>query len=248
MARKVALITGALTGIGRAAAFVLARYDHAVVVSGRSQEAGEALERELAAQGAEAMFVRADVKDETQVSALVDRTVERFGCLDVAVNCAGVDGSSLLLVDETAESIDHILDTNIRGTIFAMKHELRVMLPRRSGAIVNCSSTMAHVARPGLGVYCASKRAVEGLTQAGALEAAAHNVRVNAIAPGSIDTPMLDRVAATRGGKAEIGAHNPLQRVGTAEEAAELIAFLASDKAAFITGQSVPIEGGRLTK
>jgi NAD(P)-dependent dehydrogenase (short-subunit alcohol dehydrogenase family) len=248
MTQKVALITGALSGIGRASAFILARDGYAVAVSGRREDAGIALQKELEAKGAKAIFMPVDVHFEDQIRNFVDKTVQRFGRLDAAINCAGVDGSSLELVNETEDSIDETLNVNIRGTIFAMKHQLRVMIPQRSGAIVNCSSTMARVARPGLGVYCASKRAVEGLTQAGAVEAAPYNVRVNAIAPGSIDTPMLDRVAATRGGKEQIGAHNPLGRVGTAEEAAELIAFLASDKAGFITGQSIPIEGGRLSK
>ncbi|HUN47431.1 MAG TPA: SDR family NAD(P)-dependent oxidoreductase, partial [Stellaceae bacterium] len=193
MSTSVVLITGALSGIGRAAALAFAREDYRVVVSGRRDDAGEALVRELRALGAEAEYVRADVREEEDVRRLVDRTVERFGRLDVAVNSAGSEGQPGPVLEQTTESIAQTFDANLVGTVLALKHELRVMREQGRGSIVNLSSTMGHKAAGGASIYTASKHAVEGLTKSAALEAAAFGVRVNAVAPGPTETGMLNR-------------------------------------------------------
>jgi len=249
MKNRVAVVTGGLSGIGRAAAEMLARHGAAVVVSGRNEAAGAALVQALAFDGARAAYIHCDVRQEADIKALVGHAVSRFGRLDCAVNNAGTDGASRPLVEQTGETYAETFDINVRGTLLCMKYEMQAMMAQgQGGSIVNLSSTMAFRGRPGLGLYCASKMAVEGLTRVGAIEGAAHNIRVNAIAPGQIDTPMLDRVAATRGGKDHIAASVPLKRVGTPEEAANLILFLCSDQSSYITGQSVAIEGGRLAQ
>src|SRR5580700_9852181 len=194
MTAPVILITGALTGIGRATALAFGREGATVVVSGRRQAEGEALEAELRGLGAEAAFIAADVRHEDDVRRLVDQTIARFGRLDVAVNNAGTEGQPGPLTAQTPESYAAMFDTNVLGTLLSLKHELRVMQPQGAGSIVNLSSTVGHRGAPGAAVYTASKHAVEGLTKSAALEAAAFGVRVNAIAPGPTDTAMLDRL------------------------------------------------------
>ena len=191
MNSAVVLITGALTGIGRATALAFARDGARVVASGRRDEAGKALVAELQALGAEAEYFHADVSKEEDVSNLIDQTISRFGRLDVAVNNAGTEGSLGPITDQTPASYATTFDTNVLGTLLSMKHELRVMLAQGSGSIVNLSSTFGIRGAPGAALYSASKHAVEGLTKSGALEGAAAGVRVNAIAPGPILTDMM---------------------------------------------------------
>src|ERR1700730_5936602 len=179
MGTQVVLITGALTGIGRATALAFASEGSNLVVSGRRDDAGLALAKELHSLGAAAEFVRADVRREDDVRALVAQTIERFGRLDVAVNNAGTEGKPGPLTEQSAESYAATFDTNVLGTLLSMKHELRVMRAQRSGSIVNLSSTMGQRGAPGASLYTASKHAVEGLTKAAALEGAAFGVRVN---------------------------------------------------------------------
>src|SRR6266581_6473198 len=188
MSSPVVLITGALTGIGRATALAFAKDGASIVASGRREAEGKALEAELRSLGAEAAFIRADVRHEDEVRNLVDQAVARFGRIDAAVNSAGTEGKPGPIVDQTAESYAATFDTNVLGTLLSMKHELRVMLAQRSGSIVNVSSTFGHTGGAGASVYVASKHAVEGLTKSAALEASAFGVRVNAVAPGPIDT------------------------------------------------------------
>ena len=198
MNTPVVLITGALTGIGRATALAFAREGARIVVSGRHDEEGKKLVAEIRKLSIEAEFVRSDVRDEEDVRSLVDKTVERFGRLDVAVNAAGTEGVPGPVSDQTAESYAATFDTNVLGTLLSMKHELRVMLPQGSGSIVNVSSTYGHTGAAGASIYAASKHAVEGLTKSAALEAAGTGVRVNVVAPGPIETPMLNRFTAER--------------------------------------------------
>jgi NAD(P)-dependent dehydrogenase (short-subunit alcohol dehydrogenase family) len=248
MNTQVVLITGALTGIGRAAATGFAQDGAHVVVSGRRDREGQALAAELQALGVEAIFVRADVRSEDDVRDLVERTVARFGRLDVAVNCAGTEGKPGPVTEQTAETYAATFDTNVLGTLLSMKHELRVMLAQRSGSIVNVSSTYGHTGAAGASIYSASKHAVEGLTKSAALEAAASGVRVSVVAPGPIDTRMLDRFSGTAERKAGLAATVPLNRVRRPEEIAQTIMFLASDKASFITGASYLVDGGKTAR
>jgi len=247
MKNKVILITGALTGIGRATALAFAREGAHLVVSGRRDEAGNALAIELRTLGVEAEYIRADVRHEDDVRGLVDRAVKRFGHLDVAVNNAGTEGKPGPVTEQSAESYANAFDTNVLGTLLSLKHELRVMLPpRREGSIVNVSSTFGRSGGAGASVYVASKHAVEGLTKAAALEAAGSGVRVNVVAPGPIETGMLNRFTGNEEKKAALVSRVPLKRAGLPEEIAQAIVFLASDKASFITGASIAVDGGKL--
>src|ERR1700726_4227946 len=228
MKNSVVLITGALTGIGRAAAIIFAREGAQIVVSGRRDKQGQELVAELQGLGAEAIFVRTDVRKDEDVRNLVDQTVKRFGRLDVAVNNAGTEGTPGPVTEQTAESYAATFDTNVLGTLLSIKHELRVMLPERHGSIVNVSSTYGHLGAAGASLYAASKHAVEGLTRSAALEAAEFGVRVNVVAPGPIDTGMLTRFTGTDERKAGLVSTVPLKRVGRPEEIAQLIVFLGS--------------------
>jgi NAD(P)-dependent dehydrogenase (short-subunit alcohol dehydrogenase family) len=245
MTRPVVLITGALTGIGRATALAFAKEGADLVVSGRRDDAGQTLVAELRALGAAAEFIRADVRHESDVQNLVDKTVARFGRLDVAVNNAGTEGTPGPVIAQTAESYAAVFDTNVLGVLLSLKHELRVMQAQGSGSIVNLSSTMGHRGAPGAALYTASKHAVEGLTKSAALEAAAFGVRVNAVAPGPVETAMLDRFTGTADRKAGLVAGVPLKRTGRPEEIADAIVFAASSKASFITGQVIAVNGGK---
>jgi len=245
MNTQVVLITGGLTGIGRATALAFAKEGARVVVSGRREEEGKKLVAELHKLGAEAEFVRSDVRHEEDVRSLIDKAVARFGRLDAAVNCAGTEGTPGPVTEQTAETYAATFDTNVLGTLLSMKHELRVMLAQGSGSIVNVSSTYGHTGAAGASVYSASKHAVEGLTKSAALEVAASGVRVNIVAPGPIETGMLNRFTGTDERKAVLASTVPLKRVGKPEEIAQTIAFLSSNKASFITGASYVVDGGK---
>jgi NAD(P)-dependent dehydrogenase (short-subunit alcohol dehydrogenase family) len=242
---SVVLITGGLTGIGRAAAVAFAKEGAMVTVAGRREAAGAELVRQLRGFGAEAEFINADVRHEDNVRAMIDKTVARFGRLDVAVNNAGTEGTPGPVTAQTAESYAATFDTNVLGVLLCMKHELRVMQSQGFGSIVNISSTMGSRGAPNASLYTASKHAVEGLTKSGALEAAAFGVRVNAVAPGPVETAMLDRFTGSADRKAGLVAGIPLRRTGRPEELADAILFVASDKASFITGQIISVNGGK---
>lgn len=241
----VVLITGALTGIGRATALAFANDGASVVVSGRRKEEGLKLVDEIRSLGAKAEFIQSDVRHEDDVRNLIDSTVAKFGRLDVAVNNAGTEGQPGPVIEQTAESYAATFDTNVLGTLLSMKHELRVMLPQRHGSIINVSSTFGQTGAAGASIYVASKHAVEGLTKSAALEAAPFNVRVNVVAPGPVDTGMLTRFTGTEENKAGLVAGVPLKRAGHPDEIAQAIVFVASEKASFITGATIPVSGGK---
>ena len=245
MDTPVVLITGALTGIGRAAALAFAREGHRIVVAGRHEQAGQELATELRALGTEVEFLRADVRHEDDVRNLVDRTVARFGRLDAAVNNAGTEGQPGPVTQQTADTYAATFDTNVLGTLLSMKHELRVMQAQGNGSIVNISSTYGHEGAAGASVYAASKHAVEGMTKSAALEAARFGVRVNAVAPGPTETAMLTRFTGTAERKAALATGVPLGRVGEPDEIARAIVFLASAKASFVTGHVLAADGGK---
>src|SRR5258705_7302382 len=245
MKEPVVLITGALTGIGRATAMAFAKDGARLVVSGRREAEGKALEAELRRLGAEASFIRADVSREDDVRKLVDQTVGRFGRIDGAVNSAGSEGQRGPIVDQTIENYAAVFDTNVLGLLLSLKHELRVMTAQKSGSIVNISSTYGHRGGAGASLYVGSKHAVEGITKSAALESAALGVRVNAVAPGPIDTGMLDRFTGSPENKAALTSKVPLGRIGKPDEVARAMLFLASDSATFVTGRIFSVDGGR---
>jgi NAD(P)-dependent dehydrogenase (short-subunit alcohol dehydrogenase family) len=246
MSSSVVLITGALTGIGRATALAFAKEGAHVVVSGRRDEEGKKLVADMRKLGGEAEFIRADVRHEEEVRKLIDKTVERFGRLDVAVNNAGTEGTPGPVSEQTAESFAATFDTNVLGTLLSMKHELRIMLPQRSGSIVNVSSAYGRVGAAGASVYVASKHAVEGMTKSAALEVAGTGVRVNVVAPGTTDTGMLTRFTNTDQNKAALVSTVPVKRLATPEEIANVIAFVSSANASYMTGASIPVDGGMI--
>jgi len=245
MDKPVVLITGGLTGIGRAAAVAFAKKGAKVVVAGRRDEAGKALVEELRSFGSEAEFINADVSKDDEVRALVDKTVTRFGRLDVAVNNAGTEGKGGPITDQTAESYAATFDTNVLGVILSMKHEVRVMQGQGSGNIINISSTYGHEGAAGSSVYAGSKHAVEGITKSVALETVKSGLRINAVAPGPIDTGLLARFTRTPQNKAALATTVPMNRLGVSEEVANAIVFIASNEASFITGHILNVDGGK---
>jgi NAD(P)-dependent dehydrogenase (short-subunit alcohol dehydrogenase family) len=245
MNNPVVLITGGLTGIGRAAAVAFAKKGAKVVVAGRRDEAGKMFVEELRFLGTEAEFIHADVRKEDDVRNMVDKTVAKFGRLDVAVNNAGTEGDRDRgsIIDQTPESYAATFETNVLGVILSMKHEVRAMQGQGGGCIINISSTYGHEGAAGASVYVGSKHAVEGITKSVALELAKSGIRVNAVAPGPTDTDMLTRFVGS-GQKTASAFKVPLGRLGLSEEVAEGIVFIASDEAKFIIGHVLNVDGG----
>ena len=245
MKSATVLITGALTGIGRATAFAFAAEGYNVAVSGRRAEAGQQLAKELRDKGVEAEFFQADVTDEAQVAAMIAGTISRFGRLDVAVNNAGAEGELGPITGQTVSNYRTTFDTNVLGVLLSLKHELAAMQAQGNGSIINLSSIAGQVGMAGASVYVASKHAVEGLTKSAALEVAASGIRVNAVAPGPVDTAMLGRfTGGNADAKAGLISMMPAKRGAQPEEIAQTILFLASDKARYLTGQSIAVDGG----
>jgi NAD(P)-dependent dehydrogenase (short-subunit alcohol dehydrogenase family) len=248
--RRVALVTGAASGIGQATAELFARLGARVVASDINIDRGEAVVEGLREAGQEAIFVAADVSDDEAVTNLVARTVEAYGGLDCAAHCAGIGAGHSPTHLYPDDKWDRIVATNLRGTWNTMKHEIEAMLSRgKGGAIVNVSSTLGLRGAQAASPYSASKHGVIGLTQTAAIEYAAAGIRVNAVCPGAIDTPMMDEAFDRFPGFREtVIAYVPLGRLGRPEEVASAIAWLSSDAASFITGAALEIEGGLLAR
>jgi NAD(P)-dependent dehydrogenase (short-subunit alcohol dehydrogenase family) len=244
MSSQVVLITGGLSGIGRAAAVAFAKKGAKVVVADRRGDSGDALVKDLRSLGSEAEFIETDVRKEDDVRNAVDKTVARFGRLDVAVNNAGTEGRGGAITEQTAESYAATFDTNFLGVLLSMKHEVRVMQKQGSGNIVNISSTYGHEGGAFASVYAASKHAVEGITKSVALEVVKSGIRVNAVAPGPVDTDMLTRFTHTPENKAALVTQVPMARAGVPKEQADAIVFIASEEASFITGHILNVDGG----
>jgi NAD(P)-dependent dehydrogenase (short-subunit alcohol dehydrogenase family) len=244
MDKPVVLITGGLSGIGRAAAVAFAKKGAKVVVAGRRDEAGKELVKELRSLGAEAEFINTDVRSEDDVRNMVDKTIARFGRIDVAVNNAATEGQVGPITDQTAESFAATFETNVLGVVLSMKHEVRAMQVQGRGSIINISSTYGHEGAAFASIYVGAKHAVEGITKSVALEIAKSGIRVNAVAPGPTDTGMLTRFTGTVENKAALATQVPLGRLGLSEEVADGIVFIASDEARFITGHVLNVDGG----
>lgn len=242
---KVALVTGGGSGIGRATAIAFAREGASVVIGNRSSAAGEAVVKVIQDNGGVASFLRTDVSMEDDVKALIEHAVATYGHLDVAFNNAGIGGAAGPLADQSTDNYDQVMGINVKGVWMSMKYEIREMLKTGGGAIVNNSSVGGLVGFAGVGIYSASKHAVMGLTKSAALEYSAHGVRVNAVNPAVIRTPMAEGLAKTN--KIEIdgfGAMHPIGRIGEPEEVAEVVLWLCSDKASFVTGTATCVDGG----
>lgn len=243
-AGKVALITGGNMGIGRATAIAFAQQGAAVVISGRREKEGHAAVAEIESLGGTALFVKTDASSEPEVSALIEQTLAKFGRLDCAFNNAGVEQTLTPLPEQLEETYHQIMDINVKGVWLALKHEIPAMLKAGGGAIVNSSSIAGLVGLAGASIYVASKHAVIGLTKSVALEYAKQRVRVNAVAPGAIETRMFQDFAANPEVRRQLESAHPIGRVGQPPEVAKVVTWLCSDAASFITGQTVPVDGG----
>jgi NAD(P)-dependent dehydrogenase (short-subunit alcohol dehydrogenase family) len=247
---RVVLVTGAASGIGRATAELFAAMGARVVASDVDVDLGAKTVTALSDAGGDAVFIAADVSDEDAVAALVARAVDTYGRLDCAANCAGVGGGDALTHEYPDDRWDQIVSTNLRGTWLAMRRELEAMLAQREGgAIVNVSSTLGVRGAPLASAYSAGKHGVIGLTRTAATEYASAGIRVNAVCPGAIDTPMMDETFGRFPGFREsLLAFVPMQRMGRPDEVAAAIAWLGSDAASFITGECLAVEGGLLAR
>jgi NAD(P)-dependent dehydrogenase (short-subunit alcohol dehydrogenase family) len=246
---KVILVTGGTSGIGRTVALAMVEAGAKVCVTGRRQAEGEEAVALIEKAGGEGLFVQGDVSREADVEAMVARTVKRFGRLDGAFNNAGVGAAGGRLADMDADTFDEMFDVNVRGVFLSLKHEIRQLLKQGTGgAIVNCSSIQAHVTIAGSGHYPATKHAIEGYTKMTALEYAEDGIRVNAVSPGVIGEGRLGAGDLPQEFQDMLRGLHPLGRFGTAQDVADSVIFLLSDKAAFITGSSLVVDGGYMAR
>jgi NAD(P)-dependent dehydrogenase (short-subunit alcohol dehydrogenase family) len=245
---KVAFVTGAASGIGRAAALAFAREGAGVVAADVSEQGNQETARMIEEQGGRALAVRCDVTRAEDIKAALASTIKTFGRLDFAFNNAGIEPSKpALTADYEVDEWDRIFDINLRGMLLCMKHEIPLILQHGDGgAIVNTSSGAGIIGIKGSPAYTAAKHGVIGLTKAAALDYAAQNIRINAVCPGYIETPMMDRfTGGTAEGRAKVIAEEPVGRMGKPEEIAAAVIYLCSDAAAFVIGHALVIDGGQ---
>lgn len=239
---KVVIITGAGSGIGQATAMAFAREGARVVVSDINEEGSKKTLEAIKKLNGKAIFIKCDVSKEEDVKSMVNQTIKAFGHLDCAFNNAGIEGHPCPTVDCTVDDWNQTIDINLKGVWLCMKYEIPEMLKNGKGAIVNCSSIAGLVGFETLPAYVASKHGVIGLTEAASLEYAKKNIRINAVCPGAIHTPMLERF--THGDEKSMADQDPMGRVGRPEEIAESVLWLCSDKASYITGEKLAVDGG----
>jgi NAD(P)-dependent dehydrogenase (short-subunit alcohol dehydrogenase family) len=244
---KVGLVTGGTSGIGREAAVLFAKAGAKVVIAGRRELEGQETLEMIRAAGSDGRFVKTDVSKAPEVEALIQKAAETFGRLDVAFNNAGIEGVWAPIVRQSEEDWDRIIATNLKGVWLCLKYEIRQMLKQNGGgAIVNMSSITGLVGAVGAAAYSASKHGVVGLTQTAALENAKSGIRINAVCPGFTETPMTDRVFRVPGVHKYVLSCHPIGRLGRPTEIAEAVVWMCSDRASFMTGQSLVLDGGFL--
>ena len=244
---KIALITGAGSGIGEATTLLFARNGASVMLADMDMEGAERVLAEVKKNGGQGAMVKADVSDPKECEHMVAETVKHFGRLDIAVNNAGIGGPQAMIGDYPIDGWDKVISINLSGVFYGMRYQIPAMLKNKSGAIVNMASILGKVGFPSSGAYVAAKHGVVGLTETAALEYATQGIRVNTVGPGFIKTPLLD----TNLNKEQlegIAAMHPMKRLGTAEEVAELVLWLVSDKASFVTGSYYNVDGGYLAQ
>ena len=245
---KVALVTGASSGIGRAVALMFAREGAKLVVSDVNAKAGEETASLVRAAGSEAIFVAADVGKPEDAKTLVEQAVTQFGRLDIACNNAGIGGPTAATADYPLDGWAQVININLSGVFYGMQQQIAAMLRTGGGSIVNVASVLGAVAFANSPAYTAAKHGVIGLTQAAALEYGTKGIRINAVGPGFIRTPMISQLEQDSAINAMLVAAHPIGRLGRAEEVAELIVWLASDRASFVTGSYYPVDGGYLAR
>ena len=244
---KVGLVTGGTSGIGRATAVLLAKAGAKVVIAGRRESEGKETIELVCEAGGDGLFVRADVSKASEVDTLIQKTVERFGRLDVAFNNAGIEGVWVPVTRQSEEDWDRTIDINLKGVWLCLKYEIRQMQKQGGGgAIVNMSSITGLVGSAGAAAYCASKHGVIGLTKAAALENARSGIRINAVCPAAIETPMAQRLFGLPAVHKYVLSCHPIGRFGRPAEVAEAVVWLCSDRASFMTGHSLVLDGGFL--
>ena len=246
---KVALVTGGTSGIGKATAIMFARNGAKTVVAGRNKKRGQEVVDEIEAHGGEAIFISVDMQDQVEIKQMIDRTIETYGRLDFAFNNAGISGMPSITHETKLHDFREIIDVNLNSVFLSMKYELEEMLKSGGGNIVNCSSYGGTHGVGGMSAYTASKHAVVGLTKAAAVEYAKLGVRINAVCPGSVQTPLIEALADVAGeisaGTSEGQAEQPgMNRVGEPNEVAEVVMFLCSEASSFVTGATIAIDGG----
>jgi NAD(P)-dependent dehydrogenase (short-subunit alcohol dehydrogenase family) len=246
MKNKTAIITGAASGIGKATAELFAKQGASVIVSDIQETEGNTVVKDIIAAGGKASFFKTDVSKPEEMEALINFAVKTYGKLDIAVNNAGISGEISPLADMSIEGWQKIIAVNLNSLFYGMKYQIQAMLKNGGGSIVNISSILGSVGFAGSAGYAAAKHGVVGLTQTAALEYSAHNIRINAVGPGFIDTPLLNALDAEM--KKQLVALHPIGRLGKSEEVAELILWLGSDKSSFVTGSYYPVDGGYLAR